>query len=141
VAAICACGERNESRHSAAAHRSTAAARRAGTQSRAAATAAVAAARRATLAPSRQATAGVAVLAKISAIGFMANQEVLPGTTVGAFRERVLSALPDLPQLKGTYTVHVGDENVPASDDSSQLAELVNANDTVYLKKVDGRRR
>lgn len=107
-------------------------------QSRAAATAAVAAARRATLAPSRQATAGVAVLAKISAIGFMANQEVLPGTTVGAFRERVLSALPDLPQLKGTYTVHVGDENVPASDDSSQLADLVNANDTVYLKKIDG---
>lgn len=107
-------------------------------QSRAAATAAVAAARRATLAPSRQATSGVAVLAKISAIGFMANQEVQPGTTVGAFRERVLSALPDLPQLKGTYTVHVGDENVPASDDSSQLADLVNANDTVYLKKIDG---
>jgi hypothetical protein len=110
----------------------------ASTQSRAAATAAVAAARRATLAPSKQTTAGVAVLAKISAIGFMANQEVLPGTTVGAFRERVLSALPDLPQLKGAYTVHVGDENVPASDDSSQLAELVNANDTVYLKKVEG---
>jgi hypothetical protein len=76
------------------------------------------------------------VVAKITAIGFLASQGVDAGMTVGAFRERVLSALPDLPQLKGEYSVHVRDEKAPPAGDGQVLADLVAAGDSVFLKKL-----